>query len=198
MDLFKDKKLRTKTISSGFTFFGIQVIYYSALLNLDSIGFNKVTNQQIVGISEGLSFLITHFYITKMPRKKFSILGMTFSSLTCFILANLSYLSPYIHPYLDGFISIFVLIANRLVLCSFWALFYVYLGEMYPTKVRSLGIGWASAMGTFGSILSPYLTLLSHKNDLSIWIIPGIIGFLCVFSLFFLPETFEASSDDQI
>jgi len=28
---------------------------------------------------------------------------------------------------------------------------------MYPTKVRSMGFGWTSAMGTVGSTLSPYI-----------------------------------------
>lgn len=54
------------------------------------------------------------------------------------------------------------LIFNRLILCAFWALFYVYIAELYPTKVRSMGFGWASAMGTVGSTLAPYLTFYSQ------------------------------------
>ena len=68
---------------------------------------------------------------------------------------------------------------------------------MYPTKVRSLGIGWASAMGTVGSILSPYLTLFSRKRGLNIWIIPGILGLFCVIFLFLLPETFRKTKDEK-
>lgn len=43
--------LRTKTIASGIIFFGIQAIYYSTLLNLESVGFTKLVNQEIIGIS---------------------------------------------------------------------------------------------------------------------------------------------------
>ena len=38
-------------------FFGIQVIYYSTILNLDNIGFSKTINQIIFGLSEIAGYL---------------------------------------------------------------------------------------------------------------------------------------------
>jgi len=74
----------------------------------------------------------------------------------------------------------------RFCLCSFWSIFYVYIAEMYPTRVRSLGFGWASAMGTIGSSLSPYIILFSENLGINTWITPGIIGIISVISLLFL------------
>ena len=65
---------------------------------------------------------------------------------------------------------------DRFVLCSFWSVFYVYIAEMYPTRVRSLGFGWASAMGTVGSTVSPYLILFAEEGGINTWILPGVIG----------------------
>ena len=69
---------------------------------------------------------------------------------------------------------------------------------MYPTRVRSLGFGWASAMGTIGSTLSPYIILFSEENNINTWIAPGIIGCFSVVSLFFLTETYGKPLQDEI
>lgn len=53
------------------------------------------------------------------------------------------------------------LIINRLVVCCFWSIFFVYVAELYPTKVRSLGYGWVSAIGMIGSALCPFLIQIS-------------------------------------
>jgi hypothetical protein len=57
---------------------------------------------------------------------------------------------------------------------------------MFPTRVRSLAYGWASALGTVGSSSSPYLLGVSKAIGISSWIIPGIFGVLatgCIFPL---------------
>ena len=45
VDLFRYKSLRSITIAGGIIFLGIQVIYYSTLLNLSNAGFGKLLNQ---------------------------------------------------------------------------------------------------------------------------------------------------------
>ena len=51
LDLCRYKSLRSKTIVSGITLFGILAIYYSTLLNLENAGFDKLINLLIVGAS---------------------------------------------------------------------------------------------------------------------------------------------------
>jgi hypothetical protein len=49
--------LRWATIAGGFVFLAIQVIYYGTTLNLDHIGYSKLVNQLIVGLSEGFGYI---------------------------------------------------------------------------------------------------------------------------------------------
>lgn len=79
------------------------------------------------------------------------------------------------------------LIINRFVLCCSWSIFYVYIAELFPTKVRSLAFGWASAIGTIGSTFSPYIIFFSKTVNIDSWIIPGIIGLLMTLVLLKLP-----------
>jgi MFS family permease len=71
----------------------------------------------------------------------------------------------------------------------YWAVLYVYLAELYPTKVRSLAFGWAGAMGTVGSFAAPYIILIADKADLNRWIIPAAAGLIATIGVFPLPET---------
>lgn len=59
------------------------------------------------------------------------------------------------------------LITGRFVLCAVWALFYIYIAELYPTKVRSMGLGFVSGMGTVGSTLAPYMLYYSTKSGIN-------------------------------
>jgi len=79
------------------------------------------------------------------------------------------------------------LVANRFVLCCFWAIFYVYIAELFPTKVRSLGYGWAGAIGTIGSSLAPYIILVSTSIGVDSWVPPGIVGLIMLVFMTKLP-----------
>lgn len=57
VDLFRYKSLRWKAVGSGIVFLGIQIVYYSTSLNLDSVGLNLYVNQAVVGVSEGLGYV---------------------------------------------------------------------------------------------------------------------------------------------
>ncbi|WP_277287799.1 MFS transporter [Veillonella montpellierensis] len=46
-----------------------------------------------------------------------------------------------------------------------WGVLYTYTPELYPTRIRGLGSGWAAGIGRIGGIIAPLLvgTLLSYK-----------------------------------
>lgn len=58
-----------------------------------------------------------------------------------------------------------------------WGVVYTYTPELYPTRVRALGSGWAAAVGRAGGILAP--TIVGYM-------ISGDNGFSAVFSMFTL------------
>jgi hypothetical protein len=73
-------------------FLGIQTIYYSTSLNLDSAGYSPIINQEIIGISEMLGYVGAEMIINKVPRKKGSFIGLGISSGMCLVLAVLTML----------------------------------------------------------------------------------------------------------
>ena len=176
----------------------IQVIYYSTTLNLGSIGYSRTVNQEIVGVSEAVGYIGAELMIHKVRRKRSSLIGLLSSSILCLALAALSYFKNDDNEELFKLVSSGGLILNRFIMCCFWAIFYVYIAEMYPTKVRSLGFGWSSAMGTIGSTMAPYIIFGSSQLNIDSWIPPGIIGLLCAISISCLKETKGLPLQDEI
>jgi putative MFS transporter len=56
-----------------------------------------------------------------------------------------------------------------------WGVVYTYTPELYPTRIRAFGSGWAAAVGRFGGILAP--TIVGYM-------IAGSQGFTHVFTMF--------------
>ncbi|XER11957.1 Putative niacin/nicotinamide transporter NaiP [Sporomusa aerivorans] len=56
-----------------------------------------------------------------------------------------------------------------------WGVVYTYTPELYPTRIRAFGSGWAAAVGRFGGILAPVIVG---------YLITGPEGFAQVFTMF--------------
>lgn len=56
-----------------------------------------------------------------------------------------------------------------------WGVVYTYTPELYPTRIRAFGSGWAAAVGRFGGILAPTVVGL---------MITGPQGFSQIFTMF--------------
>lgn len=151
-------------------------------------------NQVIVGVSEGLGYVGAELAIPRVKRRISSFLGMGISSLLCFVLAFI----PTGTSTVWNIVSVVFLFIMRFALSMFWAIFYVYLAEMFPTRVRSLAFGWASALGTIGSAASPYLRHISDSIDLSSWIFPGVFGLFSTACIFPLTETLGLGLEEEI
>ena len=48
-------------------------------------------------------------------------------------------------------------LAMQFCLFGMWAVLYAYTPELYPTRARATGSGWASAIGRIGSLIGPYV-----------------------------------------
>lgn len=159
-------------------FLGIQTIYYSTSLNLGSAGFSKLINQEIIGISEMAGYIGAEFIIATCYRKKTTFIGLGISTLMCGVLAILINFKTADNETMFNWLQTVGLIINRFVLCGFWSIFFVYVAELFPTKVRSLGYGWTSVVGMIGSTISPYILLVSDSIGINSWYAPTIIGFI--------------------
>ena len=68
---------------------------------------------------------------------------------------------------------------------------YVFAAELFPTEVRSIGIGFGSMVGRIGGVLAPFIILLQDVEGLSFlpYLIFGICGIISGIWALFLPDT---------
>ncbi len=48
-------------------------------------------------------------------------------------------------------------LAMQFCLFGMWSVLYAYTPELYPTRMRATGCGFASGVGRLGSLLGPYI-----------------------------------------
>ncbi len=51
------------------------------------------------------------------------------------------------------------------VTCAFGTI-YLYTSELYPTSLRTAGVGFSSTVGRVGAIISPYVALLAKVSKI--------------------------------
>ena len=74
-----------------------------------------------------------------------------------------------------------------------WGVVYSYTPELYPTRIRAMGSGWAAAVGRTGGILAPMLVgiMLANQSgfgDIFLMFTAVMIGVACVVAVLG-PET---------
>ena len=79
-------------------------------------------------------------------------------------------------------LTVFLFVCRALIAGAFQAL-YVYTPEVYPTRVRALGLGISSTVGRIGGIISPYIAqvhVLTVVNcDNSTWTLQSYSSSSC-------------------
>ena len=63
---------------------------------------------------------------------------------------------------------------------------YIYAAELFPTDIRTTGLGFASMVGRIGGIAAPFIILLPRFTPNLIFALSGIVSGL---SVLLLPET---------
>ena len=75
---------------------------------------------------------------------------------------------------------------------------YVYTPEVYPTAVRCVGLGAASAMGRIAGMITDHVAVLGHENLATPVLIYGLCSLVAAAAAFALPiETGGAQLSDD-
>lgn len=80
---------------------------------------------------------------------------------------------------------------------------YLYTPEVYPTNIRAVGLGTASAMARLGAILTPFVSQVMLEKSPHVAIFTySILLFICIGGSFMLPKetkgkTLEEVDDDE-
>ncbi|WP_245411906.1 MFS transporter [Methylocella silvestris] len=116
---------------------------------IGSVGF--VTLITIGGIP---GFFTAAILLEKIGRKPTTAGFLLFAAAAAYLYGNAADLTTL---FLTGFVMQFFMF-------GMWSCLYAYTPELYPTRARSTGAGFASAFGRIGAILGPMIVPVLVKN----------------------------------
>eukprot|EP00331_Platyophrya_macrostoma_P012336 CAMPEP_0176425596 /NCGR_PEP_ID=MMETSP0127-20121128/11474_1 /TAXON_ID=938130 /ORGANISM="Platyophrya macrostoma, Strain WH" /LENGTH=544 /DNA_ID=CAMNT_0017806769 /DNA_START=14 /DNA_END=1648 /DNA_ORIENTATION=+ len=200
-DLFRYKSVRYSTIGGSFMFFTIYFVYYGTTFALTSLGGNIYVNVLVASGAELLAYIVTVPIATKLSRRVTFIASFALSGVFAFSFFFLnipdecnSAEATCIQKTLQ---TVFISLIRFGISIPF-ALIYLYLNELFPTVVRSLGNGFCQMMSRIGSVLSPVVTGVLTGTSISPMIPLGIMALLASVVVIPMKETFGLPLADEL
>lgn len=177
---------RRSTVMLWILWFTVVFSYYGMFLWLPSVmvlkGFSLVKSFEyvlIMTLAQLPGYFTAAYFIEKFGRKFVLVLYLLLTAASAAWFGNAT--------------SEGMLIAAGICLSFFnlgaWGGMYAYTPELYPTPVRSTGVGLAASFGRIGGIIAPYLVGLLVAREIAIaslfWMffVTILIGALAVFWL---------------
>jgi len=188
-DLFRYPSQLKITLILCVAYFGIYLTYYGGIFALDDLGSNIYITAILTDCAELVAYVVSN-PVVRCLRRKVSFPICFFAVAACCMLF-LATDDPMVYMFLAMITKFFVSIAFSIV--------FIYTAELYPTTVRSLGIGLTTFVGKFGCALAPIL-ISEFKYSLNIhpMVAFGIFSIIAGVTVCFLKETFKVDLEDEI
>ncbi|KAL4446436.1 hypothetical protein ABPG74_001177 [Tetrahymena malaccensis] len=188
LDLVKYKSLRPITIASCLIMFFTQLIYYSTQYSLGSVGSNLYINTLVVGAGEAVAYFFCNQVAHRLQRKLFTFIFYTSSIFLCLLFLFVK--SDTSQTILACLIRIFN--------CGTLCISALFVEELYPTTVRSLGVGAQMSIGVAGSSFAPIVIDQAKKLGINPLLATGILSIPAIYIISLFKETKGEPLQDDI
>ncbi|CAL1269580.1 unnamed protein product [Larinioides sclopetarius] len=187
LDLLRYPQLRKKFIIITFCWMANIMSYYGLQLNISNLAGNEFINFFLLGIAEIPGYLSSWFFMERFGRRWCSVTGFLLTGVVCMM-------SAIEFPYNDIVCS---MLGKYFAALTFMAT-YQQSSELYPTVVRSLGMGMSSTVAMLVTLVVPYIVYLSIYGRAIPFIIIGGCGIVAGILATFLPETLNENLPQSI
>lgn len=190
-DLLRGRKLRTRTLVLWFTFFSHRLLYFHLSFASALFGGDVFVNYAIVQSME-------------LPAKLFSMVAVRFfrrraTLIACFVAGTTSFLLALAFPSQSIVANVATSAFSMLFMSSAMDMMNVYSAEVFPTVVRTVGVGSAYMTSRVGSTVAPFLASIARVTPNGVMqATVGTILFVVAFALFFMPETLHTRLPDTL
>ncbi|KAH9518620.1 hypothetical protein Btru_005805 [Bulinus truncatus] len=193
-DVFSREYLRS-TLQLWFLWFGVAFTYYGMVLaNAEIL---RIRNQEHTSHCK-CTYLTTDDYMTMILSSVGELISLPinfflFDRIGRRLTGTLCYLGA-------GFFFVLIQLPVGITVLTLFMFFvrgfssacfnfvYIYSSELYPTSIRTLSMGMASAMARVGAMLTPFISqvLISHSIAAATWVY-GVICLICSICCLLLP-----------
>lgn len=196
LDLFKRPNMRKMTLNVMFQWFAMNLIYYGISLNTEALAGDLFVNNSLNGIMEILAYIFTITLITKVGRR-ISLYGGLIMSSVGLLCSSIILENSADNESLKTLSVVFAMVGKvGSSICN--AGIYTVTVELFPTVLRSNGLGIGSASSRVGGTLAAFIIALQKYIRWLPNLILGLLGAVAAAAAFFLPETKGCGMLDNI
>ncbi|XP_022088432.1 organic cation transporter protein-like [Acanthaster planci] len=213
LDLFRTPNIRKKTFIIFFAWFVANMAYYGLSLSTSSLGIDDYVAAFVSAALEIPSYLFCWFFMDKCGRR-FSLASLFVSGgvlclITIFVPLE-SIPDPARFPRVfsacnpDPFLSavgvgrVVVAMMGKFAISAAFSHIYIYSCELFPTVIRSVGLGASSMAARISGILCPIILILGkYWEPLPLCVFGGGSVLAGLLSLI-LPETLCRDMPDTV
>ncbi|XP_076443256.1 organic cation transporter protein-like [Babylonia areolata] len=186
LDIFRSKLMLKTTIVIAFLWITNSVTYYGLMMTSSSVAGNRFLNFFLQALMELPAYITVFFCLRRFGRRNvicgFLCIAATSLLLSSVLIATVK--SSAIGP----ITNVLSLMGKYGISGSFSALF-IFCPELFPTNMRTAGLGMSSAFSRFGAMVAPYTNNMAQMALWSPGILFGGMTLLAAFVTFTLPET---------
>uniref|UniRef100_T1IXG3 Major facilitator superfamily (MFS) profile domain-containing protein n=1 Tax=Strigamia maritima TaxID=126957 RepID=T1IXG3_STRMM len=196
LDLFRTSEIRKYTIICAFVWFTASVVTYGIAFGLSSIASNVYLSIIINNLIE-ISLCGIIILTDRFGRRRPVVATIGLSGIFCIIIPLILYFGG--DNSASKTASTVAAITGKTFMSFTWAIITVYTIELYPTVIRSFGLGSVGFFTRIGGIISPQIALLGTV----LWkpapfLICGVLGITSAFCILLLPDTHNKPMPDVI
>lgn len=179
-DLFRTCTMARTTLMIYFLWFCNSLIYYGLSLNTNDWNGDPFINFLLLGLVEFPAYIGCMYLVPLFGHRRALMVTLMGAGIGCL----LSILTTY-NTHMGIF---FASMGKFCVTCSF-AIIYVYSAQIYPTVIRTIGVGSSSTVARIGSILAPFIKDLSQATTLAVpMVMLGILSIVAASFVLFIHE----------
>ncbi|XP_036364180.1 solute carrier family 22 member 4 isoform X2 [Octopus sinensis] len=181
IDLFKTWRIALITLNICFGWMVCSMLYYGVILKSVDMAGNRYLNYLLMQIVEVPSNYASYYFFIRFDHRKPISFFMVFSGLNC-IVSNFVTEGSF-------WIPLILVVLGKFGISAAFSSIYLLSAEIFPTVVRTNGLGVASMTARIGSMLAPFILHLSYYVKWLPLSIFGVLSFISGMMILLLPET---------
>ncbi|GIY28981.1 hypothetical protein CDAR_79151 [Caerostris darwini] len=190
LDLVRTPKIRKWSMNIFFNWIVNALVYYGLSLSTGHLSGNIYGNFAILAAVEIPAVLLATWALTYCGRRYVLCTVMVFGGISCGA-------TVFVPQYLQWVSTLLAVLGKSAIAASF-AIIYIYSAEIYPTVLRSTGIGFSSMFARLGGIIAPIIIQLRKVYSPLPMIIFAIASIISGFLALALPETHNRQLPESI
>nr|XP_023017401.1 organic cation transporter protein-like [Leptinotarsa decemlineata] len=190
LDLFRYPNLRKKSLIIFFDWFANNITYYGLSWNTNNLGGNPYLNFVISGAVEIPAYAFLLLTLNRWGRRNVMC--------GCMSVAGTALLLTMAVPKDQQWLIVTLAMIGKLAITASYAAVYIFSSEQFPTVIRNAGIGAGSTCARVGSIIAPYMNILTHVWQPLPLLIYGSLALMGGILSLVLPETLNKKLPETI